>query len=194
MRAWEGRVWIHAFADGRDVSPHAAASDLALLPASMLATVVGRYYAMDRDNRDERTERAVSAMLDGVGEPASEAATAVAASYARGITDEFLEPIVVEGRPRIHPERDAAIFFNFRPDRGRQLSRRLIERGVDLTTMTRLRRGHRGTRRVPGAERHRHPRRDAEPGRRPPASCRRDREVRPRDVLLQRWRGVRVER
>ena len=133
----EERVWIHAFGDGRDVSPHAADADLLLLPSSRIATVVGRYYAMDRDNRAERTDRAVSAILDGVGEAAPDAAEAVAASYARGTTDEFLEPIVVDGRPRLHAERDAAIFFNFRPDRARQLSRRLLERGVDLTTMTR---------------------------------------------------------
>ncbi len=131
------RVWIHAFSDGRDVSPYAAETDLGLLPASRIATVVGRYYAMDRDNRAERTERAVSAILDGVGEPAADPVAAVTASYARGTTDEFIEPIVLEGRPRLQAENDTAIFFNFRPDRGRQLSRRLIERGVDLTTMTR---------------------------------------------------------
>ena len=62
-----GRTWIHAFTDGRDVSPHAAATDLAALPAERIATVVGRYYAMDRDNRSERTERAVAAILDGDG-------------------------------------------------------------------------------------------------------------------------------
>jgi 2,3-bisphosphoglycerate-independent phosphoglycerate mutase len=133
----EERVWIHAFGDGRDVSPHAAKTDLGLLPAFGIASVVGRYYAMDRDNRSERTERAVSAILDGVGEVALDPIAAVAASYARGTTDEFIEPIVLEGRPRLDAGQDAAIFFNFRPDRGRQLSRRLIERGVDLTTMTR---------------------------------------------------------
>jgi 2,3-bisphosphoglycerate-independent phosphoglycerate mutase len=131
------RVWIHAFTDGRDVSPHAAAGDLARLPADRIATVVGRYYAMDRDNRAERTERAVRAILDGVGEPAAEPVAAVVASYARGTSDEFIEPIVITGRPRLGPVTDAAIFFNFRPDRGRQLSRRLLEHGVDLTTMTR---------------------------------------------------------
>ena len=67
------RIWIHAFTDGRDVSPHAAATDLASLPAERIATVVGRYYAMDRDNRAERTDRAVAAILDGVGETATDA-------------------------------------------------------------------------------------------------------------------------
>ena len=133
----EDRVWIHVFSDGRDVSPHAAAADLALLPAERIATVVGRYYAMDRDNRAERTDRAVAAIVDGVGVPAADAVEAVVASYAAGTTDEFIEPIVLEGRPRLRADTDTAIFFNFRPDRGRQISRRLLERGVDLTTMTR---------------------------------------------------------
>ncbi len=131
------RTWIHAFTDGRDVSPHAALGDLTQLPREMIATVVGRYYAMDRDNRAERTARAVGAILDDIGEHASDPVAAVAASHTRGTTDEFVEPVVLDGCPRIHPETDAAIFFNFRPDRGRQLSRALLARDVDLTTMTR---------------------------------------------------------
>jgi 2,3-bisphosphoglycerate-independent phosphoglycerate mutase len=131
------RTWVHAFTDGRDVSPHAAEADLALLPADRIATVVGRYYAMDRDSRAERTERAVAAILDGVGESAVDPVAAVAEGYERGATDEFIEPIVFPSCPRLDSSRDAAIFFNFRPDRGRQLARRLLERGVDLTTMTR---------------------------------------------------------
>jgi 2,3-bisphosphoglycerate-independent phosphoglycerate mutase len=136
----EGMVehtWIDAFTDGRDVSPHAAVADLAELPAVRVATVVGRYYAMDRDQRWDRTDRAVAAICDGQGTVAADPVAAVAASYGQGVTDEFVEPIVLAGRPRLDPERDAAIFFNFRPDRARQLSRRLLERGVDLTTMTR---------------------------------------------------------
>ena len=93
------RTWIHAFTDGRDVSPHAAATISRSCPPSAIATVVGRYYAMDRDNRAERTERAVAAILDGEGEAAVDPVAAVRASYARGITDEFIEPIVVPGRP-----------------------------------------------------------------------------------------------
>ena len=131
------RTWIHAFTDGRDVSPHAAAGDLARLPSEQIATVIGRYYAMDRDSRAERTERALRAIMDGEGEAARDPAAAVAESHARGTTDEFIEPAVVPGRRRLDPAVDTAIFFNFRPDRGRQLARRLLERGVDLTTMTR---------------------------------------------------------
>ena len=130
------RVWLHAFTDGRDVSPNAAVKDLATLPAARIATVVGRYYAMDRDKRWERTDRATGAIVRGEGTTADDPVAAVQASYEAGVTDEFVEPVVLAGRPRLDPARDAAIFFNFRPDRGRQLSAKLVELGVDLTTMT----------------------------------------------------------
>jgi 2,3-bisphosphoglycerate-independent phosphoglycerate mutase len=133
------KTWIHAFTDGRDVSPHSAVHDLAELPTDRIATVAGRYYAMDRDQRWDRTERAVRAIVNGGGEHADDPVAAVQASYDRGITDEFVEPVVVEGRPRLDPARDSAIFFNFRPDRARQLSEKLGELGVDLTTLTRYR-------------------------------------------------------
>jgi 2,3-bisphosphoglycerate-independent phosphoglycerate mutase len=133
------KTWLHAFTDGRDVSPHAAVRDLAELPAERIATVIGRYYAMDRDGRWERTQRAFDAIVHGVGETASDPLEAVRRSYERGITDEFIEPVVLESRPRLDPARDTAIFFNFRPDRGRQLTQRLLEAGADITTMTRFR-------------------------------------------------------
>jgi len=133
------KTWIHAFTDGRDVTPTSAVHDLAELPVDRIATVAGRYYAMDRDNRWDRTERALRAIVDGEGEHAADPIAAVQASYDRGITDEFIEPVVIDGRPRLDPERDAAIFFNFRPDRARQLSEKLRQLGVDLTTMTRYR-------------------------------------------------------
>jgi 2,3-bisphosphoglycerate-independent phosphoglycerate mutase len=133
------KTWIHAFTDGRDVSPHAAVEDLVELPTERIATVVGRYYAMDRDARWERTERALAAILRGEGEVADDPIAAVRRSYERGITDEFIEPVVLEGRPRLDPARDSAIFFNFRPDRARQLTLKLIEAGADITTMTKYR-------------------------------------------------------
>ncbi len=133
------KTWIHAFTDGRDVRPHSAVDDLAELPTDRIATVVGRYYAMDRDKRWDRTERALDAIVKGEGEHAVDPVAAVQASYDRGITDEFVEPIVLDGRPRLDPAKDTAIFFNFRPDRGRQLSEKLGELGVDLTTMTQYR-------------------------------------------------------
>ena len=133
------KTWIHAFTDGRDVSPHSAVHDLAELPLDRIATVAGRYYAMDRDKRWDRTERALDAIVYGKGEHASDPIAAVQGSYDRDVTDEFIEPVVIDGRPRLDPERDTAIFFNFRPDRTRQLSEKLGELGVDLTTMTRYR-------------------------------------------------------
>jgi 2,3-bisphosphoglycerate-independent phosphoglycerate mutase len=133
------KTWLHAFTDGRDVSPHSAVDDLAELPADRIATVCGRYYAMDRDQRWERTQRAFDAIVHGEGELATDPVEAVRRSYERGITDEFIEPVVLEGRPRLDPARDSAVFFNFRPDRARQLSMKLIESGADLTTMTRYR-------------------------------------------------------
>ena len=131
------KTWIHAFTDGRDVSPHAALHDLAELPQDRISTVMGRYYAMDRDRRWERTGAAVDAVVRGMGKHAQSVLEGVQASYDAGVTDEFIKPIVVDGRPRIDPARDSVIFFNFRPDRARQLSTRLVEAGVDLTTMTR---------------------------------------------------------
>jgi 2,3-bisphosphoglycerate-independent phosphoglycerate mutase len=134
----EERTWIHAFTDGRDVSPNAAAEDLAELPPARIATVVGRYYAMDRDARWERTERAIAAIVAGEGERAADPVAAVRASYAAGLTDEFVEPVVLGGTPRLK-QSDAAVFFNFRPDRGRQLAQKLLAAGIDLTTMTQYR-------------------------------------------------------
>jgi 2,3-bisphosphoglycerate-independent phosphoglycerate mutase len=135
------KTWIHAFADGRDVSPHSAINDLAELPLDRIATVAGRYYAMDRDNRWDRTQKALEAVTNPVlstpkgADPLAE----VQRNYDAGVTDEFMEPTAIEGRPRLDPQTDTAIFFNFRPDRGRQLSEKLGELGVDLTTMTRYR-------------------------------------------------------
>jgi 2,3-bisphosphoglycerate-independent phosphoglycerate mutase len=139
LRIAPEKTWIHAFTDGRDVSPHSAVHDLAELPTDRIATVAGRYYAMDRDKRWDRTERALRAIVEGEGEHADDPIAAVQASYDRGVTDEFIEPTVIDGRPRLDPGRDTAIFFNFRPDRARQLSEKLGELGVDLTTMTRYR-------------------------------------------------------
>jgi len=136
LRFAPDKTWVHAFTDGRDVSPHAALSDLAELPQDRLATVVGRYYAMDRDQRWERTTKAYDAITGGTGSRATDALAAVQASYEAGLTDEFIEPICIEGAPRLEAG-DTAIFFNFRPDRGRQLTRMLLDHGFDVTTMTR---------------------------------------------------------
>ncbi len=133
------KTWIHAFTDGRDVSPTSAVHDLAELPVEQIATVAGRYYAMDRDQRWERTQLALDAILRGEGVHAADPIEAVRRSYEAGVTDEFIVPTVIDGRPRLDPARDSAVFFNFRPDRARQLVMKLLELGVDITTMTRYR-------------------------------------------------------
>jgi 2,3-bisphosphoglycerate-independent phosphoglycerate mutase len=136
-----GRTYVHAFTDGRDVSPHAAKGDLAELAGedARLVTVAGRYYAMDRDRRWERTDRALEAIVEGRDSfvAGSDPVKEVERSYARGVTDEFIKPVALEG-PHLS-KGDAAIFFNFRPDRARQLTERLLAAEVDLTTMTRYR-------------------------------------------------------
>jgi 2,3-bisphosphoglycerate-independent phosphoglycerate mutase len=134
----EGKTWIHAFTDGRDVSPHSAVNDLAELPEERIASVSGRYYAMDRDGRWERTQRAFDAVVHSSPVTGTVPVTYVQQQYDAGVTDEFIEPVHFEGRPGIEPA-DSVIFFNFRPDRARQLSQRLLEGGFDLTTMTRYR-------------------------------------------------------
>ena len=133
------RTWVHAFTDGRDVSPHSAIHDLAELPLDRIATVAGRYYAMDRDKRWERTQLALDAIVAGEGRHDADPLHAVQASYDVGVTDEFIVPTVIDGRPRLDPETDAAIFFNFRPDRARQLCEKLGELKTDLTTLTKYR-------------------------------------------------------
>jgi 2,3-bisphosphoglycerate-independent phosphoglycerate mutase len=134
------RTWIHAFTDGRDVSPTSAVHDLAELPDERIATISGRYYAMDRDQRWDRTQLALDAILHVRGEAdGATAAELVQRSYDAGITDEFIVPLWRPHAPTLDPTRDAALFFNFRPDRARQLSEKLGELKTDLTTMTKYR-------------------------------------------------------
>jgi 2,3-bisphosphoglycerate-independent phosphoglycerate mutase len=133
------RTWIHAFSDGRDVSPTSAVRDLGELPDARIATIAGRYYAMDRDKRWERTGLALDAIFHRGSAATDTAVTCVQRSYDAGLTDEFVLPLWREGRPSLDPAKDAAIFFNFRPDRARQLSEKLGELETDLTTMTKYR-------------------------------------------------------
>ena len=132
------RLYVHAFLDGRDVPPKSALpyieqleKKLAEAGLGQIATISGRYYAMDRDKRWDRTQKAFLAMVEGVGEHAGSAAEAVQKAYERGETDEFVLPTVVDGVDgRIQPE-DGVIFFNFRPDRARQIVRALHETAFD---------------------------------------------------------------
>jgi 2,3-bisphosphoglycerate-independent phosphoglycerate mutase len=127
------KVYIHAFLDGRDVPPSSAAEFVEKCMAKTeeigvgkIATVMGRYYAMDRDNRWERVEKAYSAMVYGEGVEAECAVCAVKNSYKNDVTDEFVLPSVVKGGATIK-ENDSVIFFNFRPDRAREITRTLVD-------------------------------------------------------------------
>lgn len=127
-------VIIHAFLDGRDTSPTGGAGYLEQIlskchdiSVGQLGAVVGRYYAMDRDKRWERTKAAYDLLVFGVGKKTLDPVEAVRDSYSRGITDEFMEPISVEGVKHQITADDGVIFFNFRADRGRQLSYALTD-------------------------------------------------------------------
>ncbi|MCW3025376.1 MAG: phosphoglycerate mutase, 2,3-bisphosphoglycerate-independent [Solirubrobacterales bacterium] len=123
---------VHAFTDGRDTLPHAGAGYLAAvdgMSAARVGSVIGRYWAMDRDRRWDRTQRAYDLLVHGrAPHHAASGEQAVADAYERGETDEFIEPTLVGDEARIRPG-DSVIAFNFRPDRMRQLTRALAEPG-----------------------------------------------------------------
>ncbi len=127
------KVYVHCFLDGRDTPP-ASGKDyvqeltdkMAELGVGEVATVMGRYYAMDRDNRWERVEKAYRALTKGEGEEAKDGVSAIAASYEKGVNDEFVVPAVVkrDGKPvAVIQDKDSVIFYNFRPDRAREITR-----------------------------------------------------------------------
>ena len=122
-------VFLHLFTDGRDSSPHAGADFLQALdlyPSERVATICGRAYAMDRKNDWSRTSAAYDALVEGRGASADSAAAAIAAAYARGETDEFIMPTVVNPDGCVQ-DGDGVIFFNFRPDRARQLTKAFVQ-------------------------------------------------------------------
>lgn len=126
------KVYVHCFMDGRDCDPKSGKGFIEELEAKMaqttgkIATVCGRYYAMDRDKRWERVKLAYDMLVGGIGEKAADAASAIQASYDNGVTDEFIKPIVItgaDGAPTAKIEEgDAVIFFNFRNDRAREIT------------------------------------------------------------------------
>jgi len=148
------RVCLHAFLDGRDVPPSSARDYISDIENCMdelgvgtIATISGRYYAMDRDNRWERVKLAYEALVQGKGETAKSALQALEDSYSKEVTDEFVLPTVIaeEGRPAATVKSgDSVIFFNFRPDRARELTRALNDKvftgfereKLDLTFVT----------------------------------------------------------
>ena len=127
------KVYVHCLMDGRDVPPTSGKEfveqlqgKLAEIGVGKIATVMGRYYAMDRDNRWERVEKAYAAMVYGEGVQNSDPAAAVAASYSAQVTDEFIVPVVCDPEGRIKTG-DSVVFFNFRPDRAREITRTLVD-------------------------------------------------------------------
>jgi 2,3-bisphosphoglycerate-independent phosphoglycerate mutase len=131
------KVFVHAFLDGRDVPP-SSGKDYVLdcqkqmkqIGVGKIATVMGRYYAMDRDRRWERVEKAYDAMVLGKGAQNNDAAAAVEESYQNDVTDEFVLPVVCDPQGHISSG-DSVIFFNFRPDRARQITRAFVDPQFD---------------------------------------------------------------
>ncbi len=127
------KVYVHAFLDGRDVPPSSAADYMAEAVAEInkigvgsVATIAGRFYAMDRDNAWDRVEKAYKALVLGEGVKESDPVQAIKNSYANEVTDEFMLPTVVDENGKIQ-ENDSVVFFNFRPDRARQITRAFVD-------------------------------------------------------------------
>ncbi len=127
------KVYIHAFLDGRDVPPSSAKEYVAQavekcaeIGVGKIATISGRYYAMDRDNRWERVEKAYSAIVYGEGVQETDPVQAVQNSYDNGVTDEFMLPAVIAGGDTVKAG-DSVIFYNFRPDRAREITRTFVD-------------------------------------------------------------------
>ncbi|MDO4811051.1 MAG: 2,3-bisphosphoglycerate-independent phosphoglycerate mutase [Eubacteriales bacterium] len=132
-----GKVYIHAFLDGRDVSPTSGKDFVAdcvekckEIGVGKIATVMGRFYAMDRDKRWERLQQAYDAMVYGEGIQNPDPVAAVAQSYQNGVTDEFVEPVVCDSEGTIS-DNDSVIFFNYRPDRAREITRSIVDPDFD---------------------------------------------------------------
>lgn len=129
------KVYVHCFMDGRDTAPYGGAGyiqgleeKIAKIGVGKIATIIGRYYAMDRDNRWDRVEEAYNALVLGEGAHAASAALAMKASYEKDITDEFILPTIIDtGEETWIKADDTMIFFNFRPDRAREITQTFID-------------------------------------------------------------------
>lgn len=136
------RVWVHAFLDGRDTPPQSAKASLEklereclILGNAWIASIAGRYYAMDRDKRWDRTQQVYAMLAEGKADYAYDTAQeALEAAYARGETDEFVKPTFIMSKgeaPEVIADNDVVVFMNFRADRARQLTRAFIEPNFD---------------------------------------------------------------
>jgi len=131
------KVFIHAFLDGRDTSPNSGIDFINDCKGKLqgygigkIATICGRYYAMDRDNRWDRIEKAYNLLVEGIGEKTEDPILTVRDFYEKNITDEFMSPILVDENGLIN-DNDSVIFFNFRPDRARELTRAFTEENFE---------------------------------------------------------------
>ena len=141
-------VFLHAFTDGRDCDPKSGAFFINEMQEYMqkttgeLATVTGRYYAMDRDNRWERVQKAYDCVVNAIGTKTTDAVASIKQNYANNITDEFLEPMIItdeNGAPKTSiKEGDVVIFFNYRTDRGRELTNALSQQDFPEFGMKKL--------------------------------------------------------
>lgn len=143
-----GKIFIHAFTDGRDVDPKSAVTDITNLENyiknsnAKIASIVGRYYAMDRDKRWERVKIAYDLVVNGTGKHSTNAIESIAESYSNSITDEFIQPITLvdsTNKPLATIQGDdVVIFFNFRTDRGRELTEALSQKDFHEQNMHKL--------------------------------------------------------
>lgn len=142
-----GRVFVHAFTDGRDCDPHSGKAFISSIEkqaneqGAALASIIGRYYAMDRDKRWERVKLAYDALVHGTGSEFANASEAFDKSYAEGVTDEFIKPVVFkqDGKPKaVIADGDAVLLFNFRTDRGREITEVLTQQDMPDAGMHKL--------------------------------------------------------
>ena len=205
------QVFVHCFMDGRDTGPQSGAGYLEQIQKQMreigvgkIASVSGRYYAMDRDKRWDRIERAFGAMVLGNGVKSTDPIEAVKKSYEHGITDEFIEPITIVDE-RNEPvglirDDDACIFFNYRADRGREMTLALTDAthsnpialaGAEESAFHHddaVRQDHQGALRAAARASQQHTGRRYGPLELEKPAGRRDRKIRARDLFLQRWK------
>ena len=130
-------VYLHAFSDGRDVDQQSGAGFIQVIEQHMqqttgkIASVIGRYFAMDRDQRWDRVKKAYELLVHGIGSETNDFAASLKASYQDGTTDEFIEPLVAENKEGRIKAGDVVLFFNFRTDRGRELTQMLSQKAFE---------------------------------------------------------------
>ena len=195
------KVFVHCFLDGRDVPPTSGAGFVGQLKEkcdslgnARIATIQGRFWGMDRDKRWDRVEKGYNAIVCGEGVQDPDPVHAIEASYANNVTDEFVEPTVCCADGQIN-QGDSVIFMNFRPDRAREMTWALnledfdgFTRPPQLRLHRPVRRGPASAHRLPARGHRKHPRRLRQRARLQAVQGCRDREVRPRHLLLQRRR------